>query len=64
VQPQNEGQLNYTHIFSPRVVNNFIFSNLLYSALFNSPNLSAALTLFPGNLVSSDTALTSLGDRS
>ncbi len=61
VQPQDEGQLNYTHIFSPRVVNNFIFSNLLYSALFNSPNLSAALTLFPGNLVSSDTALTPLG---
>jgi hypothetical protein len=63
-QPQNEGQLNYTHIFSPNVVNNFIFSNLEYSAIFGSPNLGAALALFPGNLISSDTALTPLGSGS
>jgi hypothetical protein len=64
IQPQNEGQLNYTHIFSPHVVNNFIFSDLSYSAIFGSPNQSAALTLFPGNLVASDTALTPLGSGS
>jgi len=29
--------------------------------LFNSPNLNAALTLFPGDLLSADTALTPLG---
>jgi hypothetical protein len=64
IQPQNEGQLNYTHIFSPHVVNNFIFSDLSYSAIFGSPNQSAALTLFPGNLVASDSALTPLGSGS
>src|SRR5580704_451627 len=28
IQPQNEGQLNYTHVFSPTVVNNFVGSVL------------------------------------
>ena len=61
-QPQNEGQLNYTHIFSPTVVNNFIGSVLWYSAIFGSVNAnSPALSLFPGNLAFSDGSLTNLG---
>ncbi|HLV87780.1 MAG TPA: carboxypeptidase regulatory-like domain-containing protein [Candidatus Sulfotelmatobacter sp.] len=50
-QPQDEGQLNYTHIFSPQVTNNFIGSVLYYSALFGAISSgSEALKLFPGNL--------------
>ncbi|MGB2636053.1 MAG: carboxypeptidase regulatory-like domain-containing protein [Candidatus Acidiferrum sp.] len=61
-QPQNEGQLNYTHIFSPTVVNNFIGSVLWYSALFGSVSAnSPALSLFPGNLAFSDGSLTNIG---
>ncbi len=63
-QPQNEGQLNYTHVFSPRVVNNFIGSVIYYSALFQSPNLSSALSAFPYILSTSDTSLTPLGSGS
>src|SRR6267154_2918793 len=63
-QPQNEGQLNYTHVFSPRVVNNFIGSVLYYSALFQSPNLSSALSTFPYILSTTDTSLTPLGSGS
>jgi hypothetical protein len=61
-QPQNEGQLNYTHIFSPTVVNNFIGSVLWYSAIFGSisPD-SPALNLFPGNLAFTDGSLTNIG---
>jgi hypothetical protein len=61
-QPQNEGQLNYTHIFSPTVVNDFIGSVLYYSAIFGAitPN-SPALGLFPGNLAFSDGSLTNIG---
>ncbi|HKN25586.1 MAG TPA: carboxypeptidase regulatory-like domain-containing protein [Candidatus Acidoferrum sp.] len=61
-QPQNEGQLNYTHIFSPTVVNNFIGSVLYYSAIFGAinPN-SPALGVFPGNLAFSDGSLTNIG---
>jgi hypothetical protein len=65
VQPQNEGQLNYTHIFSPTVVNNFIFSDLWYSAVFGNLSPGNALSLFPGNLeFLVDGALTPLGTGS
>ena len=64
-QPQDEGQLNYTHIFSPTVVNNFIFSDLYYQAVFGNLNPSSALQLFPGNLeFLVDGALTPLGTGS
>ncbi len=65
VQPQDEGQLNYTHIFSPTVVNNFIFSTLYYSAIFGNLNPGPALNLFPGNLAFTvDGSLTALGTGS
>jgi hypothetical protein len=65
VQPQNEGQLNYTHIFSPTVVNNFIFSDIYYSAVFGNLSPGNALSLFPGNLeFLVDGALTALGTGS
>jgi hypothetical protein len=61
-QPQNEGQLNYTHVFNPTVVNNFIGSVLYYSAIFGSVSSnSPALALFPGNLAFSDGSLTNVG---
>jgi len=65
IQPQDEGQLNYTHIFSPTVVNNFIFSDIYYTAVFGNLSPSAALGLFPGNLeFLVDGALTPLGTGS
>jgi Carboxypeptidase regulatory-like domain len=47
VQPQYEGQVNYTYAISPTMVNNFIGSVLWYSALFTSPNLNAASQALP-----------------
>lgn len=65
IQPQDEGQLNYTHIFSPTVVNNFIFSDIYYQAVFGNLSPGAALSLFPGNLeFQVDGALTPLGTGS
>jgi hypothetical protein len=61
-QPQDEGQLNYTHVFTPNVVNNFIGSILYYSAIFGNISPGAnALQLFPGNLVFPNGAVTALG---
>jgi hypothetical protein len=46
-QPQDEGQMNWTHSFGPRVLNSFIMSGLYYSAFFKSANQNAATALFP-----------------
>src|ERR1700723_2863541 len=65
IQPQDEGQLNYTHIFSPTGLNNFIFSDIYYTAVFGNLNPGPALNLFPGNLeFLVDGALTPLGTGS
>jgi hypothetical protein len=64
IQPQYEGQLNYTHVFSPTVVNNFIFSYLWYSAVFQSPDINAALNALPVDLQVTDSALSPLGTGS
>lgn len=47
VQPAWEGQFNETHIFSPRIVNNFIAAGSYYSTIFGPTNLTAALAVFP-----------------
>ena len=60
-QPQDEGQLNYTHIFNPNMANNFIFSDLWYSAIFQSTNINAANAAFPEILCSADTSMSCLG---
>jgi hypothetical protein len=64
IQPQDEGQLNYTHVFSPNVVNNIVGSVLWYSAIFQSPNLSAATAAFPGLFFLTDVGIAPLGEGS
>jgi hypothetical protein len=61
VQPQDEGQLNYTHVFSPNVVNNIVGSVLWYSALFQSPNTAVATAALPGLFAFSDLGIACLG---
>jgi len=46
-QPQDEGQMNWTHTFGPRVLNSFIMSGLYYSAFFKSANQNQATATFP-----------------
>jgi hypothetical protein len=64
IQPQNDWQINETHIFSPNLVNNIILSHFNYSAIFESPDITKALSIFPVNMLSTDSALTALGTGS
>jgi len=47
IQPQDEGQVNYTYVISPTVVNNFIGSVLWYSAYFGPADTAKSLAAFP-----------------
>jgi hypothetical protein len=54
-QPQDEGQINWNHVFSPTKTNQLILSGMYYSAIFG-PEANAAQAVFPGTLVDSDTS--------
>jgi hypothetical protein len=50
IQPQQEGQINWTSTISPTMVNSFIGSVLWYSAIFTSGNLTQAASTLPVNM--------------
>jgi carboxypeptidase family protein/TonB-dependent receptor-like protein len=61
-QPTDDGQLNWTHVFSPNVVNSLVASGMWYSTIFE-PNSPASVRLaampydtiaFTGNALFSD----------
>lgn len=60
-QPQYQGQLNETHIFSPNVTNQFLLSNIYYRAIFANTNQAAAEQIAPFSLIFADGDLGSNG---
>lgn len=60
-QPQDTGQLNWTHVFNPNIVNQFIAGGSYYSAIFSATNLEGARAAFPTTFISTDTNLDFLG---
>lgn len=51
VQPEDDGQMIWTHVFNGHTTNQFIASGLYYSALFGPPNISASLAAFPSTII-------------
>jgi outer membrane receptor protein involved in Fe transport len=51
-QPSYEGQLNDTYVFSPHIVNQFIFAANWYTAFFGPADTAATLAAFPTYLAS------------
>jgi hypothetical protein len=68
IQPEYEGQINFTHVFSPNVVNNAILSGLWYTAYFAPDSGQAAVLATTGGYstlsVSGGALLTNIGGGS
>ena len=58
-QPQYDGQLGETHIFTPNLTNQFLFSAIYYRAIFTNTNLAAAVKQVPFSLIFADQDLSS-----
>jgi hypothetical protein len=51
VQPEDDGQMLWTHVLNSHTTNQVIAAGLYYSAIFGPPNISASLAKFPTTLV-------------
>jgi hypothetical protein len=51
VQPEDDGQMLWTHVLNNHTTNQLIAAGLYYSALFGPPNISASLAKFPTTLI-------------
>lgn len=51
VQPEDDGQMLWTHTLNSHTTNQFIAAGLYYSAIFGPPNLSGALSTFPSTII-------------
>ncbi len=60
-QPEYQGQLNWTHTFSPTLTNQLLIASTWYSAIFQNTQQAASLEAFPTSLILGDL---SLGDQS
>jgi Carboxypeptidase regulatory-like domain len=56
IQPEYEGQINFTHVFTPNIVNNAILSGLWYTAYFAPNSGQAAVLQATGGYSTIDTA--------
>jgi len=60
-QPSDQGQLTYTYVINPSLVNNFVGSGSWYTAIFGVANFAQTSQLMPERLSVSDAGWSSLG---
>lgn len=61
VQPEYQGQLNWTHILNTEAVNEFKMSGSSFDAIAKDANAAAAQAAFPSTLMFGDGSLTTIG---
>jgi hypothetical protein len=54
IQPEDQGQFNWTHIFGPSATNQFVGSGLYYNAPFGPANPAATNAVFPSFVAFND----------
>jgi hypothetical protein len=62
-QPEYEGQLNESHIFTPNLVNQFVFATMYYRGNSSNPNFPASTALFPYTLSFASGTFATLGGQ-
>ena len=60
-QPSDQGQLTYTYVIAPTLVNNFVGSGSWYTAIFGYADLQKALSLMPETWYPNDGCCSQLG---
>lgn len=60
-QPEYEGQLNESHIFTPALTNQFVFATMYYRGNSSNPNVAASTALFPYTLSFASSIFSTLG---
>jgi hypothetical protein len=61
IQPAYEGQIQETHTFNPRTINQFIVGGSWYKAIFGPPDFAAAVATYPTTLTMNDGVFAALG---
>lgn len=60
-QPEDDGQMSWTHVINNHATNQFIMGGLYYSAIFGPVNIANALGTFPTTLAFNDGLFNNLG---
>jgi hypothetical protein len=60
-QPEYEGQLNESRVFTPNLTNQFLFATMYYRGNSSNPNLAASTALFPYTLSFASGTFATLG---
>jgi hypothetical protein len=61
IQPEDDGQMLWTHIFNGNMTNQFIMAGMYYSAIFGPPDIKSSLAVFPTTIVFGDGTYNNLG---
>jgi hypothetical protein len=62
-QPEYEAQVNESHIFTPALINQFVFATMYYRGNSSNPNLAASTALFPYTLAFASDTFNTLGGQ-
>lgn len=61
IQPEDDGQMVWTHVFNGTMTNQFVMAGMYYSAIFGPPDIKATLAVFPTTIAFGDGKYNNMG---